>query len=182
MAIEHTDENEIQSRRGANGASTHTAFEGGHRVPIADRGQEELLNKFCVDFGQSMDAAVEFFEWFDENGLAGKSQGQGDVEQLMLKFRNSFREMIQCENIWLAVWTMAYCWGFDDEINHKNPSQIAVEFGRHNGGLGCHRMNVTKLVERFQKRVGLPKRKGQKTKETCEKLSAKRRANLKTAA
>lgn len=181
--LPHMDEFEVGEPRATGaGAQRTAAYADGKRVPVSDRSGEEFIQQFCARHGVSFHDALEMIADIEEN--LPQSTGSTALSDLQksVGIERILREILACENLWLAIQAMAYVLRLDDLIGHRNPSQIAIEYGRRKGGLPCHRMNVTKLVERFQENLGIPKRDGQKKPETCRKLSERRKAKLRTAA
>jgi hypothetical protein len=149
--------------------------ETGERALIAnDHSGEEFLQQLCARHGISMNTAIEIQEEMEEYIGIAANRGAQNSQGAALKIaalEKIFVQILKCKNARLAIWAMAYALELDDIIGHQTVAQI----GR---AADCSRYNVTKLVERFQVALKLPKRRGQKSEEARRKMAVRRRAQL----
>ncbi len=119
------------------------------------------------DVGVSESTVIEVIACYQER--FGGSDGNGGSGNVALS--KVFQWIFRKQEIKLAAKAAAYALGLDEEINFKRPSDIAREHG-------CARENVRKMVDDFQKFVGLAPRKEQRQKESREKMARKRLGQL----
>lgn len=182
----------------------HAGFEGDRIVPThsgingtmdseTDHSRSEQVEKFCVDFGVQLPAALEIFEWFEEHlavrlpgagmGLSEQARNnklieffQKRIAQLEFKWYHLAKELcaLRANDIYFGLRRLLWRQDerlVDDALNHENPAIWARE-------QGISKEMSYRLANALGTHAQLPKREDQRSEESCERMSVSRTSQL----
>ena len=138
------------------------------------RDGETLIHECCSDLAVSETRAIEILSWAEEK-FTVPVHSVSSPAQYIVSMEKFARCMMSFRNAWLGNRLLLYSLNspaMDDVLNHQSPSDFCRQ-------AGCTRQNGNILLKQIQTELGLPARNGQRTVESRQKMSQKRKAQLK---